>query len=221
MHCNARWAEGGGIDQAWARSTLAARHHQLALNYFSAPPAGCKIISRKMQLVQDYLKSTTGALVKVTIASPLVPPNHQSVLKGDWIFNIHQRVQLHHHPDTTADTTFTNLPNSWLVSMMVTRWPCWWGCRWPDRAPRSCIFSCVCCVCVWACRWPGTKTATWPGTRELYFCVCVFVFVCSGSIQQGLCLCVCVWRRAAVNMQFSNSRGGDWSRCNGTDGDSS
>ena len=171
MHCNARWAEGGGIDQAWARSTLAARHHQLALNYFSAPPAGCKIISRKMQLVQDYLKSTTGALVKATIASPLVPPNHQSVLKGDWIFNIHQRVQLHHHPDTTADTTFTNLPNSWLVSMMVTRWPC---------------------------RWPGTKTATWPCTQELYFLVCVlclcFVFAC---VWRSLCLCVCVWHRVS------------------------
>ena len=174
MHCNAGWAEGGGIDQAWARSTLAARHHQLALNYFSAPPAGCKIISRKMQLVQDYLKSTTGALVQATIASPLVPPNHQSVLKGDWIFNIHRKVQLHQIPDTTADTTFTNLPNNWLVRMLVTKWPCWWGCRWP-----------------------GTKTATWPGTRELYFCVCVFVFVCSGSIQQGLCLCVCVWRRGS------------------------
>ena len=37
-------------------------------------------------------------------------------------------------------------------------------------------------------------------------------------------VCVCVFAcgaGAAVNMQFSNSRGGDWSRCNGTDGDSS
>ena len=170
MHCNAGWAEGGGIDQAWARSTLAARHHQLALNYFSAPPAGCKIISRKMQLVQDYLKSTTGALVQATIASPLVPPNHQSVLKGDWIFNIHRKVQLHHHQNNQIQLLTPLSP----ISPTIGRWSCWWPSDQapsmrPDRAPGSCIFACV---------------------------FCVFWHVC-GSIQQGLCLCVCVWRRGS------------------------
>ena len=190
LQCKVSW-EGGGIDQAWARSTLAARHHQLALNYFSAPPAGCKIISRKMQLVQDYLKSTTGALVQATIASPLVPPNHQFVLKEEWIFSIHWKVELHHHQNYQIQGLTPLSPISPTIG--------WW-----------------------ACRWPGTKHATWPGTQELYFLVCVlclcFVFAC---VWRSLCLCVCVWRRAAVNMQFSNSRGGDWSRCNGTDGDSS
>ena len=171
MHCNARWAEGGGIDQAWARSTLAARHHQLALNYFSAPPAGCKIISRKMQLVQDYLKSTTGALVKVTIASPLVPPNHQSVLKGDWIFNIHQRVQLHHHPDTRYNGWhhFHQFPQQLAgdhagdqVSMPVTR-------------HQDCDLT------------------VHPGVVFSRVCVC-FVFAC---VWRSLCLCVCVWRRVS------------------------
>ena len=54
-------------------------------------------------------------------------------------------------------------------------------------------------------------------------CLRVFLHACDPVTAYSR-VCVCVFAcgaGAAVNMQFSNSRGGDWSRCNGTDGDSS
>ena len=45
-------------------------------------------------------------------------------------------------------------------------------------------------------------------------CVYLCVIVC-------ICVCLCAGGlTAAVNMQFSNSRGGDWSRSNGRDKES-
>ena len=52
-----------------------------------------------------------------------------------------------------------------------------------------------------------------------FVCVwlCVFVYLC---VIVCICVCLCAGGLTAVNMQFSNSRGGDWSRSNGRDGES-
>ena len=49
----------------------------------------------------------------------------------------------------------------------------------------------------------------------VYFCV--FVYLC---VIVCICVCLCAGGLTAVNMQFSNSRGGDWSRSNGRDKES-
>ena len=63
----------------------------------------------------------------------------------------------------------------------------------------------------------------WSISTSSLLCVCdcvyffVFVYLC---VIVCICVCLCAGGLTAVNMQFSNSRGGDWSRSNGRDKES-